>query len=672
MLADLGGDAIVEQVVSLVGLPVGAHLHAGGFVGGAADDDARLVVRFLDAGGLEVARQNLDYATPQNRNFETVLLRREKRIAIPAAAKKAAIRVEFRDFWSGTYGAADELFAIVDAGSPLPAPVPLDTDLVTNGSFESGWSFGSPLTPTTIAGWEGHSGSSTVVGPYSDLIPWSPITLISCLIGGGIPNFSCQPGGAGNVLHHNGDAVLRQRIDVRGNAPDFAQFGQRALAIDSFLGGHAEESDRVSVQVTFRDSNLNSLAPLPALGPVTRALRNEETALLPRSNQFPVQPGTAYIDIDLVFEDEWSGSYASADLIEARLVVPTAPTPPPLGVNLIANPGFEVGSLPGSPLQLTVEKGWNGIYDRHSVVNGYGSEVFVPSSSFAATNGLGGQLVRDGDGDAGLQQRIDVSHLKSQIDLGQIEAYAGAWLGGYANEVDAARVEITCLTIAGVQVPGAGGLRILGPVTAADRGNQTTLLERFDVFPLPASTDSILVEVIFDDQWSGTYALADEIEFVLFSTDTGNPVKLPGTNEDLRLFTGVNGPTTSGPGNESKLASTGDVVGFEVLSPLGTYELGPMLVGATVYAPPASFQLLLPDVWLDTSNVVLILGGIGCGGIGCSVVAPGGSYGNFPIPSDLAGSVIRIQALAFAPPSLSAVPANGAYASTEAHEIFVQ
>jgi hypothetical protein len=98
LIVDAGGHAIVEQTVSLASVPANHNLHVGGYFGGSggSNNDARLVLYFLDAANQLVLPVPLDYVTAANRNTENVLMRRERVVEIPSGAVKVAARVEFR------------------------------------------------------------------------------------------------------------------------------------------------------------------------------------------------------------------------------------------------------------------------------------------------------------------------------------------------------------------------------------------------------------------------------------------------------------------------------------------------------------------------------------------------------------------------------------------------
>lgn len=678
LLLDVGGNAVIEQIVPIGAVQPGTNLRAGGYFGGGDTDDSRLVIRFLNASLVEIARQNLEYVTDNNRNFETVLMLREALLPIPAGTTSIAARIEMRYTCCGTaFGAADAIFAELTTASLTPPALPMNTELLNNPSFESGWAFGSPLSLNDLRGWEGIGNDPVVVKPYSDIDPNVPDTIVSCLIGGGLPSFSCIPGGAGNILSDlGGNGAVRQRLDVRGNAPQFSVPGAVALRISGFLGGVANEDDTARIDVRFLDANLNSIAPLPALGPVTQAHRNSETVLLKQQREFILPPQTQFIDIDVAFAYVCCGTAVGlADVISAMLVTPAPPSPIALNTNVASNGSFENGSLPESPLELPNPSGWLGTNAAEVEVIGYGSSSLVPSSAFAAASGLGGLVLSDEGGNAGLRRLFDVSADQALISSGRYFAYVEAWLGGVGTDPDRAEVRVRFLNAAGSQVGGASGLQILGPVTAADRLNQTTLLKRSVDVQIPVGTTSIEAEIRFTYQCCGNAdGLADAVRVVVYDTLLGGPILLPGSGEDLRLFTGVNAAPTTGPGYDVKTATAFDVLNLRIESTNGTFNFAPMLLAANVYptgspkpVPPAS----LPSLVFDPFQMIVLANGYTCGGFGCFSVLPGGTQLGFAIPAGLSGQNIVMQALAIPIPGMGPAPINGFFAASEGHVIQV-
>lgn len=523
LLRDSGGNAQVEQVVSLGGVGPGMNLRAGGYFGGTGNDDARMIIRFLNGAGDEMSIKDLPYVTDVHRNFESVLMLREEIIPIPSGAASAAVRVEFVDnCCSFRSAAADALFLQAVNTPVIPSALPLDVELLSNASFEDGWANGSPLTLVDTQGWEGIGPNPCRVKPYSDADPSVPSTIVSCLIGGGSPSTSCLPGGAGNLLSDfGGGGALRQRIDVRGNLPAFAT-GTIGLQVSGFLGGVGTNEDAARIDVRFLDANQTRISPLPPVGPVTRAHRNSETVIMLRELEYFIPATCNYIEIDVVFINPCcTFTEGLLDNISAKLTTLSPPTPVAKDVNVLHNSSFEEGDLPGSPLQLNNPDGWFGNNNSSVIVKPYGLDGSVPTISFGSSNGLGGLLLNHNNGSPVLCQRVDLSGDSASIAAGDLSVLAMAWLGGSGNVTDTAEVRVRFLNQANGQVGGAGGLQILSPVTAGERANATTLIPRVSQFQVPSGTVTMEVSIQFTDNCcTFSYGLADHLEVFVFDNST--------------------------------------------------------------------------------------------------------------------------------------------------------
>ena len=93
------------------------------------------------------------------------------------------------------------------------------------------------------------------------------------------------------------------------------------------------------------------------------------------------------------------------------------------------------------------------------------------------------------DGVSGAQQVIDTSEGSAEIDQGNAVYILSGFLGGFANQEDAAVLKAVFKDGDGLDL----GTAQIGPVTAADRGNGTGLLFRTASGVVPQGTRSIVV-----------------------------------------------------------------------------------------------------------------------------------------------------------------------------------
>ncbi|MEM8712166.1 MAG: hypothetical protein AAGG01_14545 [Planctomycetota bacterium] len=510
LLTDLGGGGTtIEQVVVTGPLGPGEHVEASGYFGGLGNspDFATLTLRFLDGSGQELGRRDVGSVTAEARNQESVLMFRRGLFVPPAGTEQLAARVVFANpCCGGSDALADELFVSITSESLVPPPLPLNQNLLANSTFEEGWAPGSPLTLSREGDWRGTRGR-TRVQLYSNSSPFVPSLGVSSVVGGDAA-----------LLRDAGDGGLQQILDLRGNAGQIA--AGLDLLVSCFEGGYASSDDTVRLDVQFLNEFFVPVgAPAPPVGPVTRAMRNGETVVMKRERRYAITPGAAYVSIAIAFSNSCCGdAHGMIDNISASLVSPTSPAPLPLLVNVVENGSFEAGSLPGSPLQLDSASSWVGASNGRVTVSSYGGSSEVPDPAFSQMNGLGGLVLDDLTGNGALAQTFDLRGMQSIISQGSLMVSASVWLGGFSTQLDHAAATIQFLNEAQVQV---GLLRELGPVTAADRMNQTTLLREAETFVVPLGTAYLKLTLSMSDFCCGAhYGLADGIELMFSDGST--------------------------------------------------------------------------------------------------------------------------------------------------------
>lgn len=152
------------------------------------------------------------------------------------------------------------------------------------------------------------------------------------------------------------------------------------------------------------------------------------------------------------------------------------------------------------------------------------------------------------------------------------------------------------------------------------------------------------------DAWHATGMAAPE------TMATARWCRLPGTGEDLELRTGV---ANAAPDTTcAKTAGGGARVRFELQSPGGTF-LGALGAFAfELYPEPGPAPLpALPGLQLDRIDAQVVFLGL----------APAGAASEVTVPPGLAGLVLRVQGVVLAPAA-----ANGLFAASSAHDVFLQ
>jgi hypothetical protein len=172
------------------------------------------------------------------------------------------------------------------------------------------------------------------------------------------------------------------------------------------------------------------------------------------------------------------------------------------GVNLILNGNAEQGvtgwtAFSGYPVFQSVAYGSNWVLPTQPGPVDRGSSLFVGGSGVAYAAGY---------------QVVDLSANAAQIDAGLVSYDMTGWLGGWTNQGDNAMLYVTFLDGVGNQV----GDVALGPVTPADRGNQTGLFFREQTGFVPSGTTSMQLSLSMQRLVSGDNdGYADNLSFVL-------------------------------------------------------------------------------------------------------------------------------------------------------------
>ncbi|PVE06408.1 hypothetical protein [Streptomyces scopuliridis] len=102
---------------------------------------------------------------------------------------------------------------------------------------------------------------------------------------------------------------------------------------------------------------------------------------------------------------------------------------------------------------------------------------------------------------------------RAAVDAGRVRYAVSGWLGGYATQEDGARLSVEFRDGRGTPV----ALSVLGPVTAAERGGRTALVERTAEAAVPPGARSARVLLVFTRAGSGVSndGYADAISLTL-------------------------------------------------------------------------------------------------------------------------------------------------------------
>ncbi len=173
-------------------------------------------------------------------------------------------------------------------------------------------------------------------------------------------------------------------------------------------------------------------------------------------------------------------------------LTPAGPAPAVLGQNLAFNGDAEYNRGFNSNSTQQYAAGWDDPGPGGFTLVPYGAPGGFPLAADPGPPVRGANFFSGGtNATSTMTQLVDVSNLSSRIDAGNIDFILSAWLGGFFNQSDYAQLTAHFLDAVSSEI----GAAQLGPVTAADRNNATSLLFRDQVGDLPALTRFVNLEL---------------------------------------------------------------------------------------------------------------------------------------------------------------------------------
>jgi hypothetical protein len=219
------------------------------------------------------------------------------------------------------------------------------------------------------------------------------------------------------------------------------------------------------------------------------------------------------------------------------------------GLSLIQNCDAEADrNASGDGSTDTDVSGWENEAGEFTIVR-YGATATFPSADSPGPMNRGAFFFAGGRSALSrASQVVNLADSAARIDAG-IQSYnLSAYLGGFSNQGDNARVAVNFLNSTNNIIGEAS----IGPVTPADRGNVTGLLPRSTSGLIPAGTRAVEITLLMT-RADGTYndAYADNVSFSLIRAAEvpANLAAWNGGDGDARDFTGVNnGALVNNPG----------------------------------------------------------------------------------------------------------------------------
>jgi uncharacterized protein (TIGR03437 family) len=478
------------------------------------------------------------------------------------------------------------IVAGLSIGSPgLDAQSIFGRNLIVNGDAESG-----PSDPN------GHNPISSFPGWTAQGTP----DVVQYASGYNIATTDIVPLAAGSNYFGGGrthaDASLTQKIDLSSGAAAI-DAGTTTFNASAYLGGFQDEPETAQMNVTFLSSS-GSVLGSATLGAVTNSDRENITGLWYRRAIGLVPIGTRSAGVVLTMA--WKASNTNDGAADNLSLVMNTPSSAQslLGANLIVNGNAETPAVAdptrinGSPVDVP---GWSrtGLFtlDSYTDSNGDldGSAPGPPDrGSFYFYGGP--------DPLSSAAQDIDVSSAATPIDAGSVSYALSGWLGGYSSQNDNTALGLQFQDWNGAVL----GSATLGPVSAADRNNVSSLLRLSQGGSVPPETRIVHISLtITRTDGSDNDGMADSLSLVLSGpgSTSGNPA-ITGIVNDASFTAG--GPISPGAWIAifgTGLAPAGDSRLWNPSMEIFNGKLPASLDGTsvTVNGKPASVEFISPS-----------------------------------------------------------------------------
>jgi uncharacterized protein (TIGR03437 family) len=391
------------------------------------------------------------------------------------------------------------------------------SNIIVNPGAESGPGGDGTAQVANVPGWS-RTGGCDVFG----------YATAANKIHGIAPN-DIVPVGAGNNYFSGGiqpaSCTFTQTIDLSAGAATI-DAGTVTFAAAAYLGGFGADKDNATFTIAFQGASGNQLSTLTLgpVGPDDRADQDNGLYLRRQIGQIPAGTRSAALTLNMNWVDGFYNE-AYADNLALTLNSPAKPQSL-LGVNLIVNPGADAS--PGLTETSTNEVSTD--------LPGWVRSAFLAADSYQDIDGdlyqytggppdaginyfYGGIDVSDGSNQAGTAyQDIDVSSAASLIDAGNLAYTLSGWLGGLGGQDDNSVLTVQFQSWSGTVL----GTATLGPVTDADRDDNSELLQKSTKGSVPSGTRvmHVLLTITRVDGLNND-GVADSLSLVLGSGASG-------------------------------------------------------------------------------------------------------------------------------------------------------
>ena len=476
-------------------------------------DYATVTAKFEAADGTALGTSTIGPVNAAQRNNVTSLIPQAATGTVPAGTKQILVTVASTGVSSGygIDGRADSLNLTIsssDAGQSYAAPCPasdtvapaLNANLIENGGAED-------YTAATALG--APAGDTQTIADC-----WTSTSPLGAPDGTQESSTSTYPGVTGSRVFYGG--TNPSTVAVAGVVTTGTQLidvstlkaGGQPFKLTGDVGGYSSQSDYAEVVATFEGTDGTSLGTAQ-IGPATAADRGNVSELLPDGVYGTLPAGTVKILVTIITGAVNAGANSDGVADNLNLTIGqsvvgqsyTAPCPtadvvtPALNTNLIENGGAEdytAATALGAPLgdDQTIADCWTSASPL-SPVDG------TQESRTSTYPGVTGSRVFYGGTNPSTVSIPGITTTGTQtIDLGSLSADGQPFelsgdLGGYSTQSDYATVTATFQDAKGATLSTAA----IGPVTAAQRGNVSSLIPQAWYGNVPAGAKKLLVTI---------------------------------------------------------------------------------------------------------------------------------------------------------------------------------
>jgi len=503
------------QLIDVSGLAAGGEdFTFTGEIGGYTTqaDYATVTAEFEDASGKALGSSVLGPVDAAHRNNATGLVPQAAVGTVPAGTTQILVTVASTGVSSGygIDGRADNLNLTLSAGAAqhYAAPCPaadkvtpaLDANLIANPGAED-WTAAADLGAPAADGetvadcWTSDSPLPAPDGTQESRPSTSPGVRGSRVFYGGANPSTVAVAG---VVTTGSQLIDIGALDAAG----------KPFALTGDVGGYSTQSDYAEVTATFEAADGSPLGTA-SIGPATPADRGNTSELIFDGDWGTVPAGAAKVLVTVITQAINGGANSDGTADNLNLTIGqsvvgqhyTAPCPtadkvaPALDANLIANPGAEdwtAATALGAPIgdDQTVADCWTS----SSPLNAPDGVQESRTSSYPGV--VGSRDFYGGTNPSTVSIPGTTTTGTQSIDVGALDVSGkpfelSAALGGYATQSDYATVSATFEGADGDRL----GSAVIGPVTAAQRNNVSSLIHQAWYGTVPSGTAKIVVAI---------------------------------------------------------------------------------------------------------------------------------------------------------------------------------